>query len=297
MQLEIFDEITNDTLKYVHDSTADLPDGSDVELLIASYGGEIFSAIGIVDLLKRFNTTANIIGFACSAAAVLALSCNRIVMSQNASMMLHSAWCEDIKSDDPGISRANEVQLSIIKKRCPEFSSELLRKDTWLSAEECLRLNLADDSYTMDAVTCNKYAAKLKNLSLIGESKMDERKVNEIVEDVKEEVREESAEGEAPVEMPKEDNHSLVEIVEKLSEELNALKARVLALEEPEVKKEEEVKEEIVAEGCKDQERINNIYKNIMKPQACVAIGTPKAVSQPVVNKVDYKAYKSFLNN
>ena len=118
---------------------------------------------------------------------------------------------------------------------------------------------------------------------------MEDIKVNEIVEDVKEEVAEQNA----PV-----DDHDLIDVIEKLTEEVNALKARVVALEEV---KEEKVEEKVEAEAtCGDdatKERINNIYKNIMMPQACVSIGAPKAAAQKRVNKVDYKAFKNFIND
>ena len=116
---------------------------------------------------------------------------------------------------------------------------------------------------------------------------MEDTKINEIVEDVKEEVAEQNA----PV-----DDHDLIDVIEKLTEEVNALKARVVALEEV---KEEPVEEKVEAEAtCGDdpnKERINNIYKNITMPQACVSIGAPKAAAQKRVNKVDYKAFKNFI--
>ena len=95
------------------------------------------------------------------------------------------------------------------------------------------------------------------------------------------------------------ENHDLVEVVEKLTEELNALKARVLALETPAEEVKEEKEEAPVAEvGCDDkQERINNIYKNIMQPLARVSIGAPKAATSKTVHTVDYKAFKSFIND
>ena len=214
-------------------------------------------------------------------------------------MFVHSAWSEASDADDPGIKHCNELQLSIIKKRCPEFNIKDVQKDTWLSAEQCLKLNLVDNIYNNEALDylaiCKRYAAQLSNIyninntsTLNKETNMEENKVQEIVEDVKEEVAEQNA----PV-----DDHDLIDVIEKLSEELNALKARVVALEEA---KEEPVEEKVEAEAtCGDdpnKERINNIYKNIMMPQACVSIGAPKAVVQKHVNKVDYKAFKDFIN-
>lgn len=296
---EIFDDLSSETFSDIYHATRDLPDGATVELVINSYGGLLLDTISIIETLKRFHTKANVIGFACSAAAILAISCDECVMSENASMLVHSAWNEMSDADDPGIKRCNELQLSIIKNRCPEFDPKDIQKDTWLSAEECLKLNLVDNIYNNDSVdylaTCKRYAAKLSNIYNIvqptsnKENNMEDVKVNEIVEDVKEDVAEQNM----PV-----DDHDLIDVIEKLTEEVNALKARVVALEEV---KEEKVEEKVEAEAtCGDdpnKERINNIYKNIMMPQACVSIGAPKAVAQKHVNKVDYKAFKNFIND
>ena len=294
---EIFDQLTGDTFRNIYHETQDLPDGATVELMINSYGGLLLDTISIIETLKRFHTKANIIGFACSAAAILAISCDECIMSKNASMLVHSAWSEMSDADDPGIKHCNELQLSIIKKRCPEFNIKDVQKDTWLSAEQCLKLNLVDNIYNNEALDylamCKRYAAQLSNIYNLAaltsnkENNMEENKVQEIVEDVKEEVAEQNM----PV-----DDHDLIDVIEKLSEELNALKARVVALEEV---KEEPVEEKVEAEAtCSDdpnRERINNIYKNIMMPQACVSIGAPKAAVQKCVNKVDYKAFKNFI--
>lgn len=296
---EIFDDLTSGTFSNIYHATQDLPDGATVELMINSYGGLILDTISIIETLKRFHTKANIIGFACSAAAILAISCDECVMSKNASMLIHSAWNEMSDADDPGIKRCNELQLSIIKNRCPEFDPKDIQKDTWLSAEQCLKLNLVDNIYNNDSIDylaiCKRYAAKLSNIYNITtptsnkENNMEDVKVNEIVEDVKEEVAEQNM----PV-----DDHDLIDVIEKLTEEVNALKARVVALEEV---KEEKVEEKVEAEAtCGDdatKERINNIYRNIMMPQACVSIGAPKAAVQKRVNKVDYKAFKNFIND
>ena len=299
---EIFDDLTSETFSNIYHATQDLPDDATVELVINSYGGLLLDTISIIETLKRFHTKANIIGFACSAAAILAISCDECTMGEKASMLIHSAWNEMSDADDPGIKRCNELQLSIIKNRCPEFDPKDIQKDTWLSAEECLKLNLVDNIYNTDSIDylaiCKRYAAKLSNIYynianptsvLNKENNMEDVKVNEIVEDVKEEVAEQNA----PV-----DDHDLIDVIEKLTEEVNALKARVVALEEV---KEEKVEEKVEAEAtCGDdpnKERINNIYRNIMMPQACVSIGAPKAAAQKHVNKVDYKAFKNFIND
>lgn len=302
--IEIFDDITSETFKDIYHKTLDLPDGTLVELVINSYGGQILDTISIIETLKRFNTKADICGFACSAAAILAISCDECSMSENASMLIHSAWSESGNSNDPGIQRCNELQLNIIHNRCPEFNPEAIKKDTWLTAEDCLNLHLIDNIYITDAIdyqaTCKRYAAKLSNILFNNkEVKMPEEKLDEVVREVKEEAVDEIAENSTVSEDKPAENHDLVEVVEKLTEELNALKARVLALEEPADKPEDKPEaacEEKPIEEDPAQARINNIYNNIMKPQARVAIGTPKEVSKPVY-KVDYKAFASYLKD
>ena len=291
--INIFDDITSDTLKDVVQATENLPDGADVELRIASYGGELLPAISIIETLKRFHTHAIIIGFACSASAILAISCGEVSMSENGSMLLHSAWSDDADNDDAGIRRCNDLQLSIIKKRCPEFDPSLLKQDTWLSSEQCIKLGLIDSIYIDDnkidfLAVCKKYAAKLSTLKL--EASMQDDKMNEVVEEVKEEVKENQ-----PTEVTPEEKHDLIEVIEKLTEEVNALKARVQALESPA----DDIKEEEVQAECNEpeQERINNIYRSIVAPQARVAIGCPKASCEKPVYKVDYKNFKSFIND
>ena len=122
---------------------------------------------------------------------------------------------------------------------------------------------------------------------------------SDVVEELHEDVKVETPVAEEPaVEEPAKDDHDLLEVIEKLTEEVMNLKARVLALEDVGTK--ETVDEEVKAESnCGESEddkiknRINNIYNSITMPQAVVA-NAPKAKN--VVQKVDYKTYKAFIN-
>ena len=315
VSINIFEDITPYTLSKVSNILESVKDGDDLELNIASYGGELLPAISIIDLIqsKHLNTTANIVGFAASAAAILALSCDVVTMSSLGSLMIHSAWSELHEDDDPGIKRCNQVQLQIINKRCKAINDKTLKQDHWYNAYDCLELGLIDKIQN-DSTIINAFYAKLKSEVL----PMDE-KVQEVVENIKELVESgdvspetasdvveelhEDVKVETPVaeETPVEEkpnDHDLLEVIEKLTEEVMNLKARVLALED--VGSKEMVDEEPKAEtGCGESEddkiknRINNIYNSITMPQAVVA-NAPKAKN--VVQKVDYKTYKAFIN-
>lgn len=316
VSINIFEDITPYTLSKVSSILESVKDGDDLELNIASYGGELLPTISIIDLIKSKNlkTTANIVGFAASAAAILALSCDVVTMSSLGSLMIHSAWSEMSDSDDPGIKRCNQVQLQIINKRCKAISDKTLKQDNWYNANECLKLGLIDNIQDNSAII-NAFYAKLKSEVLPMDEKVQEvvENIKELVEsgdvspetagDVVEELHEDVKVGapaaeEPAVEEPAKDDHDLLEVIEKLTEEVMNLKARVLALEDVGVK--ETVDEEPKAESnCGESEddkiknRINNIYNSITMPQAVVA-NAPKAKN--VVQKVDYKTYKAFIN-
>ena len=322
VSINIFEDITPYTLSKVSSILESVKDGDNLELNIASYGGELLPTISIIDLIKSKNlkTTANIVGFAASAAAILALSCDVVTMSSLGSLMIHSAWSEMSDSDDPGIKRCNQVQLQIINKRCKAISDKTLKQDNWYNANECLKLGLIDNIQDNSAII-NAFYAKLKSEVLPMDEKVQEvvENIKELVEsgdvspetasDVVEELHEDVKVGadkpaetpvaeEPAVEEPAKDDHDLLEVIEKLTEEVMNLKARVLALEDVGTK--ETVDEEVKAESnCGESEddkiknRINNIYNSITMPQAVVA-NAPKAKS--VVQKVDYKTYKAFIN-
>lgn len=287
--LQIFDEIDSNLLQNIYNKTRGLPDGAEVDLEIASYGGEIFSAMGIIDTLKRFHTHAYIIGFACSAAAILALSCDEITISKHGSMMIHSAWADGVDADDPGIQHSNELQLKIISERCPDYNTELLATDHWLSANECLKLHFVDNiNYNEDtfdyAAMCKKYAAKLNKLYAKGGCTMaEEVKLDEVLEQVKEDEEKKEDEVMVAEEEPMEENHDLVEVIEKLSEKISEIEARLKALEEPVEDEEPKVEED------DEQDRINSIYKNLVRPQACapVACATAKKALRQVPKGFD----------
>ena len=313
ISINIFEDITSQTLNHISSILSNAEKGDELELNIASYGGELLPAIGIIDLIKSkdLKTTANIVGFAASAAAILALSCDVVTMSSLGSLMIHSAWREMSHDDDPGIKRCNQVQLQIINKRCKAISDKTLSKDNWYNADECLRLGLIDKIQNNSTII-NAFYAKVRSEVLPMDDKVQEvvENIKEMVEsgdvspetgaDVIEELKEDvvtevTAEEPAPEEA-KPNDHDLLEVIEKLSEEVMNLKARVLALED--VKVDETLEEPKAESGCSEDDktkaRINHIYNSITMPQAVVA-NEPKA-REKVVQKVDYKTYKAFIN-
>ena len=289
--ITIYEDITEQTLNRIAKELAPIGEGEHLELDVASYGGELLVAVAIIDLIraKRLHTTCNIIGFATSAAAIIALSCEVVNISPLGSLMLHGAYNGENEKDDPGVQRCNAVQLSIIRKRCPQLSEQLFKQDNWFNAEQALKLGLVDHiisnkNETFNAA-CAKYAAMIKG------GFMPSTELEEMVEQVKED--EPKAEDE-PMEPPAEP--SLIDVVEQLAKRVTELEDRINRMERP---------AEVEAEGDdepedKEQARITNMFKTLCpqglcRPQACapVAVNTAEA---PRVHRVDYKKYAAFID-
>ena len=313
ISINVFEDITSHTLNHISNILSNVEKGDELELNIASYGGSILDTIGIIDLIKskELKTTANIVGFAASAAAILALSCDVVTMSSLGSLMIHSAWSDMRDDDDPGIKRCNQVQLQIINKRCKAISDKTLTKDNWYNANECLRLGLIDKIQNNSTII-NAFYAKVRSEVLPMDDKVQEVVENikemvesgdvrpetgaDVIEELKEDVVTEVTAEETAPEETKPNDHDLLEVIEKLTEEVMSLKARIQALEN--VKVDEKVDEPKAESGCSEEDktkaRINNIYNSITMPQAVIA-NAPKA-RERVVQKVDYKTYKAFIN-
>ena len=140
------------------------PDAKRIELYINSYGGSVFEGTAIYNQLRRHpaEKIVYIDGFACSIASVIAMAGDRVVMPRNTMMMVHNMWMGVIgnaaelrkAADDLDIINAagRAAYLEKAGDKLPE--AELVRMmdaETWLTAEDCVRLGLADEYAEKDA--------------------------------------------------------------------------------------------------------------------------------------------------
>lgn len=297
VEFDFFTDIDAWSLNELRAAIDGMQPGDDLVLNIASYGGEIFMALAMIDLIrsKGLRTTCNVFGLAASSAAILALSCDTVNMTPNSSMLLHSAW-QDSGEVDEGIKRCNTKQLEIIQKRCPQLGEELFTCDHWYSADECERLGLCDaitvNSY--NAIAC-RYCAALQ----AKESTMEDVKQNETIEQEKEQPQQEKPEAEEamPEEQPKQDA-SVVDVLEQLSQRNAALEQRVEALEQRIAEMQQPAVVAPAAEcGSSDEkERLNAIIQTLTKPQAALAVGATPATRPAAVYKPNKEMLKAFCD-
>ncbi|MDU4960033.1 MAG: Clp protease ClpP [Sporomusaceae bacterium] len=127
----------------------------DIAVWLNSPGGDVFAASQIYTMLKEYESkvTVKIDGIAASAASVIAMAGDEIVMSPVAMMMIHNpatvvfGEAADLAS---GIKLLNEVKESIInayeqRTGLPRGKiSNMMDAETWFSAQKAVELGFAD---------------------------------------------------------------------------------------------------------------------------------------------------------
>lgn len=161
------------------DKLAEMGDLDEIDIYINSTGGSVFEGVAIYNQLRRVSAkkVVHIDGFACSIASVIAMAGDEIVMPRNALMMIHNAWTYACGNADELRKSADDLEIvsaamstAYLDKSGGKLDkdklAEMLRNETWLSAEDCLAYGLcdriderdadmADAAAKMDKVTAN----------------------------------------------------------------------------------------------------------------------------------------------
>lgn len=135
-----------------------------IDVHVNSIGGEVYSGIAIFNALRncRSEVVIYIDGIAASIAGVIALCGRRVEMSRYAQLMLHSVsgGCygnkQDLRDMIDSIEKLEDMIASIIAGRCGRRKEEVTAeyfdgKDHWISAEDALRMGMADRIYDVEA--------------------------------------------------------------------------------------------------------------------------------------------------
>jgi len=129
--------------------------GQDIEVHISSVGGSAFDAIAIYDLLKKYegNVTTYIDALAASAASIVAMGGQSVIMSKYALLMIHKPM---VGSGGNADELLKDVQmLNIVQSRLAQIYMDktgldgvtvnsLINSVTWLSADQALDLGFID---------------------------------------------------------------------------------------------------------------------------------------------------------
>ncbi len=179
-EIDIFDEIGfwGVTAKDLIADLRAIKSGA-ITLSINSPGGNVFDALAIYNALRQHaaSVTVRVMGVAASAASLIAMAGDTIIMPENSFMMVHNPLgavygnAEDLRDLAETLDKIGAALVATYVARTgqtEEKINELLAAETWLSAADAVELGFADKieaalkiaaSYDMDRLPDNVKAA------------------------------------------------------------------------------------------------------------------------------------------
>ncbi|KWN79398.1 head maturation protease, ClpP-related [Burkholderia ubonensis] len=137
--------------------------GVPVVVNLNSPGGDFFEGVAIYNLLRQHDAevTVNVMGLAASAASVIAMAGDKILMGDGAFLMIHNAWSVAVGNRHDFIAAAetlapfDDAMASLYAKRSGMSkvdAAALMDKETWISADQAVKNGMAtgllDDTAT-----------------------------------------------------------------------------------------------------------------------------------------------------
>lgn len=134
----------------------ELSNAKEIAIRINSGGGSAFAGFAIFELIRSHGAkvTSHIDGLAASAASIIAMAGDRIIMGTGAMMMIHNPWirtegeAKDLREAADLLDRVGESLINVYAARTGKSREELkamLDKTTWLTAEEAVAAGFADE--------------------------------------------------------------------------------------------------------------------------------------------------------
>ena len=140
-----------------------------IDLHVNSPGGEVFDGLTIHNLIKQHpaKVTTYVDGLAASIASVIALAGDKIIMAENALMMIHNPYgmtrgdaTEMRRMADTLDKVSNSIVMTYTGKtgRSDEEIKTLMDAETWMTADEAREYGFIDEiSEQMDMAACAKF--------------------------------------------------------------------------------------------------------------------------------------------
>lgn len=132
--------------------------GKDVTVRINSGGGDVFAAHAIHNQLVAYKGRVTVVidGLAASAATIIAVAGDRIIMPSNALFMIHNPaislsdyyGAEELLKAAEALNTIKGSIVAAYRKRCKASAEELaamMDAETWMGAAECLEKGFVDE--------------------------------------------------------------------------------------------------------------------------------------------------------
>src|SRR5699024_357465 len=183
----------------------DNANGEDVEVIINSGGGDLFSGSDIFSKLKEYpgNVEARITGVAASAASIIAMGADKVTMSPTASLMIHNVSLMT-SGDHNDMQRASNTLKTLNKTVANAYMDKtgmtqdellgLMENETWIEANEAKEKGFIDEVLFQEtkAVASSGNVIPQKVIDGVRNTLMDQKLKNE---DSSEESKEDSSDG------------------------------------------------------------------------------------------------------
>lgn len=135
---------------------------NDIIINLNSPGGDAFDGISIFNRLKRHkgNVTVHVDGYACSAASIIAMAGDEIVMELGSMMMIHEAssvvWGTktDMRKEADVLEELEEGLVDIYSTKATLSRDEVKEKinaETWMSASTAVEFGFANKTSTTES--------------------------------------------------------------------------------------------------------------------------------------------------
>lgn len=149
-----------------------------LDVFINSPGGDVFAGISIYHILKRHEAsiTVHVDGIAASAASIVAMAGDRIVMPKAATLMIHNAWSFGAGNKTKMRAMADELErldgqlADIYASRTGKDAATVsvwMDQERWMSGDEALKDGFCDEveenAQIAACADADKFFARYKN--------------------------------------------------------------------------------------------------------------------------------------
>lgn len=122
----------------------------DVQVNINSPGGDFFEGVAIYNQLRNHpaKVTVRVMGLAASAASVIAMAGDEILMGDGSWLMVHNAWAvamgnrHDLRDSADWLEPFDVAMAEVYAKRTgitPAAAAALMDKETWIGASQAVK--------------------------------------------------------------------------------------------------------------------------------------------------------------
>jgi ATP-dependent protease ClpP protease subunit len=163
---------------------------NDLVIHLNSPGGDAFDGIAIYNRLKKHEgkVTVHVDGWACSAASVIAMAADELIMGAGSMIMIHEAstivWgtknhfrkeADVLEKLEDGIIDIYMMKANIER----EEIKTMVDNETWFSANEAVEIGFATSTATSSTVEDNEELTQLKTQMQALQNELDQLKNTE----------------------------------------------------------------------------------------------------------------------